>query len=183
MLATTQRFVQRNFHALLMALVGAGFVLILLELIGYKHYQGLQIVGLATTVIGAIAAFAGIRATGRLRIGLAGVLIVLSLAGLLGAWEHNEKRLTGAGEERRPGAQSAEGAPNNQDAQPPAAPSDGTQPARPNGGQRPRGGFEIPPPPLAPLSLSGFCILGAVALLGRKDERPVGERANAPQPV
>ena len=136
MLATTQRFVQRNFHALLMTLVGAGFVLILLELIGYKHYQGLQIVGLATTIIGAIAAFAGIRATGRLRMGLAGVLIILSLAGLLGTFEHNEKRLGGGGE-GRPGAQSAEGAPNNQDAQPPAAPGDGAQPARPNGAQRP----------------------------------------------
>jgi hypothetical protein len=151
MVTTLQTFVQRRFHGLMMAMIGFGFVLLFLELlIGYQHYHGLQLIGLATTVIGAIVSFLGIGATGSRRWTLAILLLGLSLAGVLGTFLHNGDRLEGR--EGPPAAQSERGTP-------PQRPPE----ARDNG--RP-----IPPPILAPLSLSGFCILGAVALLGRKDE-------------
>lgn len=147
-----QTFVRRRYHALLMGLIGLGFVLLTLELLLYRHYQGIQSIGLAARVIGAIVAFLGIRATGSLRRNLALVFLVLSLAGLIGVVEHNEERL--GGEERPESARA-------------------TQQQIQSGGaanqEQPAGG-EIPPPVLAPLSMSGFCVLGLVALLAKKDD-------------
>lgn len=145
MVASLQTFVRRQFFPLLMALIGAGFVMLFVELLLYSHYQGLQIVGTAATVLGAIAAFLGIGARGNLRVGLAILFIVLALTGLLGAWEHNESRFEGEGERRPPAAAQA-------------------------GEAGEAGEAETPPPPLAPLSLSGFCALGALGLLGKRDE-------------
>jgi Na+-transporting methylmalonyl-CoA/oxaloacetate decarboxylase gamma subunit len=143
MVASLQSFVQQRYHALIMAIIGMGFVLLMLELLGYHHYEGLQIVGLSATVIGALASFLGIGASSRRRRTLAVVFLVLSLAGLLGVWQHNGERLSG----ERPEAELSEG--------------------RREAGEQ--DDEDIPPPPLAPLSLSGFCVLGAIALLGRKD--------------
>lgn len=147
MMLTMQSFVQRRYHTLVMASVGFGFVLLIVELLNYRHYQGLQIIGLATVVLGAIAAFLGIRATGGLHNALIVGFFVLSLAGLVGAFLHNADRLFG---ERRPEA-----------AQATAQRAQSTGEAGPPGGQ-------IPPPLLAPLSVSGLCVIGAFTLLDRK---------------
>jgi hypothetical protein len=159
MLVSVQSFVQQRYHALLMSVIGLGFVLLLLELIGYQHYEQLQLIGLGSTIIGAVVSFLGITATGNRRRFLAAVLIVLSVAGLLGTWLHNGERLEG--ERRGLPAEQFQGRPSQ------SGENGESQPwqVRPEEGGRPK----IPPPPLAPLSLSGFCILGAVALLGRRD--------------
>lgn len=157
-----QTFVQRRYHALLLGLIGVGFLLMLAELIGYQHFQGLQLLGTAATAVGAAAAFLGIRATGGLRRALVGVFLLLALVGLLGTWEHNEDRL--GGEERRPpAAQLSQGGQAGQTGQ-------GGQAGQPGPDGPGRGGFRMAPPPLAPLSLAGFCLLGAVVLLGRRDD-------------
>lgn len=183
MLSTIQTFVQRRYHTLLMGFIGLGFVLLFAELIGYEHYHGFQVIGLATTIIGVVTAFTGIAAKGKLRFVLASIFLVLSLAGLLGLFFHNEDRLgleqrPPAGQFPAPGQGGAPPIGDNQTGQPtagttnpqnqatPATGQELRQPgARPGGRARPMG-----PPPLAPLSLSGFCALGMVALLGKKDE-------------
>jgi hypothetical protein len=161
-----QTFVQRRSYELLLGLVGVGFLVLLAELIGYRHFEGLQLIGTGATVVGAAAAFLGIRASAGLRRALAGVFLVLALVGLLGMWEHNEDRL--GGEERRPPAaqvgQGGQGGQAGQGGQ--VGPGGQGRQGGPGG----FGGFRMPPPPLAPLSLSGFCLLGAVVLLGRRDE-------------
>lgn len=162
MMVGAQTFVQRRYHALLLGLIGVGFLLMLAELVGYQHFEGLQLIGTIATAVGAVVAFLGIRATGGLRRMLVGLFVFLALVGLLGTWEHNEDRF--GGEERRPpagqvsqGGQAAQGSQSGQAGQ-------GRQ------GGRERTGFRMPPPPLAPLSLAGFCMLGAVVLLGRTDD-------------
>lgn len=152
MLLTMQTFVRRRFSPLLLLMVAAGFLLLLLELIGYQHFGGLQLVGTASVVIGLLAALLGIGARGRLRTTLIWVFLVLSLVGLLGAWEHNEERL--GGEREAPA-----GAPA------PQADGDDDQESGPGGRAE-----EIPPPLLAPLSVSGLCLFGAVSLLGRRED-------------
>lgn len=162
MLVSVQSFVQQRYHALLMSVIGLGFVLLMLELIGYQHYEQLQLIGLGSTIIGAVVSFLGITATGNRRRLLAAVLIVLSVAGLLGTWLHNSERLEG--ERRGLPAEQFQGRPPRQRENDEKGESQPWQ-VRPDEAGRPK----IPPPPLAPLSLSGFCILGAVALLGRRD--------------
>ena len=158
MVATAQMFVQRRFHALLMFMIGLGFLLILAELIGYQHFKGLQLLGTGATVVGALTAFIGIGARGNLRRILAGVFLVLALVGIVGVVEHNGDRLRG-----EQGQGQFQGGRSGQDAN---RPNDQGQPPDAQGGF----GSRIPPPPLAPLSLAGFCTLGAIALLGKKDD-------------
>lgn len=157
MLASAQAFVQRRYYPLLMAVIGLGFLLVLLELILYRHFRGLQLIGTITTALGALLAFVGIGANARLRTILAGVFLALALVGLIGAWEHNEDRFKGERGERTEQAAPAQARGDDDDAR------QGSQPGQ--GGER---GQE--PPPLAPLSLSGFCVLSVLALLGKKDE-------------
>ena len=157
MLLTMQTFVRRRFHPLLMGMLAAGFLLLLLELISYSHFEGLQLVGTGAVVLGLIGALLGIGANGGLRRGLIYLFVILALTGLLGEWEHNEDRLRGQG------AQSGQ-----------SAPPQGTN--RQQGG--PRGPRQRTPPPiLAPLSVTGLCLFGAVILLSRRDDedelRPV----------
>ena len=157
MILTLQSFVRHRFHPLLMSMIAAGFLLLLLELIGYEHYHGIQLVGMAAVVIGLLASLAGIGARGGLRKGLIYLFIVVALTGLLGEWEHNEDRLGGEREARNgqglPGAQTG------------PSQGDGDQQSGPGGRRE-----ETPPPLLAPLSVSGLCLFGAVVLLSRRDD-------------
>ena len=169
MLVGMQKIVQQRYYGLLMGLVGGGFVLLMLELIGYQHFEGLQIIGFAATIVGAVTAFAGIRANAQLRRILAGVFVVLAIIGLFGTVQHNAKRL--GGDQRPPFGQNQPGGqagPAGQDRQ-----GGQGQPGQPGGPGEPGGfarRFRIPAPPLAPLSLSGFCLLGTVVLLGKRED-------------
>jgi hypothetical protein len=160
MLLGLQSFVRQRFSSLAMAMVAAGFLLLLLEMIGYNHFGGLQIVGTGAVVIGLIASVLGIGAHGRLRSILIGLFLVLALAGLLGEWEHNEERLEG---ERGPAA--------GQEAPAPQGETEADQQSGPGGSEE-----EIPPPILAPLSVSGLCLFGSVLLLARREPDEQQER-------
>ena len=148
MLNTLQTFIQRRLYVLMMLMIGVGFATLVVELIGYKHWEGFQLIGLTAILVGAIVSFLAIGANASLRRMLGLVFLVLAFIGLVGTVMHNGDKLTGQSDEaRRPPPTAVEGSP------------------------RERGEFRIPPPTLAPLSMSGFCILGALVVLGRKDER------------
>lgn len=153
MLDSFQTFIQRRWYTLMMLIIGVGFVTLIIELLGYQHWEGFQLIGLSAIAIGAIVSFVAIGASASLRKTLGLVFLVLALVGLIGTVLHNGKRLTGQAADMPV---------------PPPAAADGQAPAP---GEGPEGGrLRMPPPPLAPLSMSGFCILGAVVVLGRREE-------------
>ena len=166
MMKGLQGFVQRRFYLLLMLMIAAGFFLMFVELVLYKHSKGLQIIGTASTVVGAILAFISVGANGNLRRTLAVVFIILSLVGVLGVVEHNEDRLGGEEDRRHRAAQttgsqaSGESGENEQ-----GESGEGDE----NGENGENGEGDEAPPPLAPLGVTGLSAFGAVALLGRRD--------------
>lgn len=144
MVNTLQTFIQRRLYVLMMVMIGIGFVTLVIELTGYQHWEGFQLIGLSAIVVGALVSFIAIGANASLRKTLGIVFLVLAFIGLLGTVLHNANKLTGQSDEaRRPPPTAIEGEP---------------------------GEFRMPAPALAPLSMSGFCILGALVVLGRKDE-------------
>lgn len=153
MLLTLQSFVRQRFFPLIMGMLAVGFLLLLGELIGYKHFEGIQWVGTGAVIIGLLAALLGIGARGGLRKGLIYLFLVLALTGLLGEWEHNEDRLRGESGPQGAGQQTDVGQ------------GDGDQQSGPGGSEE-----GIPPPILAPLSVSGLCLFGAIMLLARRDQ-------------
>lgn len=174
MMKGLQGFVQRRFYLLLMLMIAAGFFLMFVELVLYKHSKGLQIIGTASTVVGAILAFIGVGANGNLRRTLAVVFIILSLVGFLGVVEHNEDRLGGE-EDRRPRAAqttdsqaSSESGENEQGENAQGQSGENGESGESGEGSENGEGDEAPPP-LAPLGVTGLSAFGAVALLGRRD--------------
>lgn len=164
MLTSLQSFVQRRFHVLIMSFIGLGFLFLLAELIMYEHYDGIQLVAVVSTVLGALLAFLGIVATGRMRLGIAAVMLVLAVSGIIGVVEHNEKR--GEGGEQRSGQVQQGDEAKETDKSDASEQGEAAEAGETKEGE---GEAEIPPPPLAPLSLSGLCAFGAVALFGRRD--------------
>ena len=157
-----QGFLGQHRDTLLLLLLAGGFVVVLGELVLYQHWDSTQLIGFSATVVGLLAVLVGIFVKGTLRTVIGLLLVVLSLSGLIGAREHLEEggeamsprpalvqqsTLAGAQEiAYRPGALAQEGE-----------------------GEGGEGGGETVPPPLAPLSLSGLALMGAVILLAKKD--------------
>jgi len=165
-MAGLQSFTRKHLTTLLLVLLAGGFAVLLAELILYKHFEGLQLVGLFSTIVGLLAALWGLVAKGGTRIALAGVMVLLVVAGLIGVVQHNESE--GGDEGARPAAIAAAGANANISLTAPGVAQDSDDaPVAP--GARPRGDSETPPPPLAPLGLSGLALMGAVVLLAKRD--------------
>ena len=160
-----QGFLGQHRDTLLLLLLAGGFVVVLGELVLYQHWDSTQLIGFSATVVGLLAVLVGIFVKGTLRTVIGLLLVVLSLSGLIGAREHLEEggeamsprpalvqqsTLVGAQEiAYRPGALAQEGEEEGEGAE---------------------GGGETVPPPLAPLSLSGLALMGAVILLAKQDE-------------
>lgn len=164
-----QGFLNQHRDTILLLLLAGGFAVALGELVLYQHWEGTQLIGFSATVIGLLAVLAGIFVKGTLRTIVGLLLVVLSIAGLLGAREHlgassgeamfprpalvQQGSLSGIQEVAyRPGALAQEGEEEGE------------------AGESGEGGGETVPPPLAPLSLSGLALMGAVILLAKKDE-------------
>lgn len=164
-----EAFLRKHQATILLLLLAGGFAVVLGELVLYQHWDGTQLVGFVSTVVGMLVVFVGIFLKGTLRVVAALLLLVLSLAGLIGTYEHFEE---GGGEAARPqpalvqrsagvvqqvsfSASTVERAP--------AQDNDEDSERRPGG--------ETEPPPLAPLSLSGLALMGAVILLAKQDEQ------------
>ena len=169
-MASIQALTRRHLTTLLLLLLAGGFAVILGELILYKHYDGIQLIGLISTIAGLVIVLWGLFAKGGTRITLAVLMLLLSFAGVMGVIQHNE------------GEEGAEGA-----RMPPlaAAATDGdvanrqiALPADDDGGPEQRGaGGESAPPPLAPLGLSGLALMGAVILFAKRDPDQVEPKA------
>ena len=91
--------VRRHLFTLLLLLLAGGFAVILGELFLYQHWEGTQLVGLIVTIVGTVAVVAGLFVKGTLRSVLAILLLVLSVAGLLGVREHSESAAKAQNEE------------------------------------------------------------------------------------
>lgn len=170
-----ETMVRRNLITILLLLLLGGFAMLLAELLITNHVDGIQNVANVASLVGAVAILLGFFAKGTFRHLLVLLLLVLSLSGLLGAWEHLQSR-EGHDEARVPAALSTRSetfqtisnrigtdtqGTTQQEAgeQQQNMPSEGSRPRLPGGGA----------PPLAPLSLSGLSLMGAVLLLAKRD--------------
>lgn len=129
--------------------VTLGFIVILAELALTGHTQGAQGVGVLASLGGIALTLAALWLPSHRLRAVVVLLAILSLSGLAGVALHAEERAEGAAKSRAEWAtieETYEGRSGEAEAQRPGA-----------------GG----PPPLAPLSLSGLGLLGALATLGR----------------
>ncbi len=190
-MAKLQESVRRNLTPILLLLLAGGFLVVLGELVIYRHWDGVQLIGFVATVIGFVGVLLGLFVKGGLRVGVAILLAVISVSGLIGAYEHYEGRAE-SGEamqpvpvqvssganftvaynpsavEASPQQESGETGENGESGEGGAA-AQGT-PAEQNGerGEGGGGGGETPPP-LAPLSIAGLALMGAAVLLAKQD--------------
>jgi len=193
-MTSLQATVRRNLLPILLLLLAGGYLVVLIELFLYRHWDGLQLIGFAATAIGLLAVLLGLFAKGGLRIGLAVLLAIVSISGLIGTYEHFESRSEG-GEAARPALAQANAGANFAIAYRPSADTQaltaqdddeageggeageaaaagkaGEAGEAREGGERGESGEETPPP-LAPLSLAGLSLMGAAVLLAKQDQR------------
>ncbi|WP_425145681.1 hypothetical protein [Deinococcus sp.] len=150
--------VKLQFPEVVLGFSALGFLFLLLELIGYEHYnKGTQIIGFVSTIAGLLLSLLGfVRGVAARRVTM-WLLALLTLTGVLGIIEHQQTRSEDAAKfAQRQAKAKASGTT-------PAAGQDG-----PPGAQG--GKFKSNIPVLAPLSLSGLAALSFVALLARRNE-------------
>lgn len=191
-MTSLQATVRRNLIPILLLLLVGGYLVILAELFLYRHWDGAQLIGFSATIIGLLAVLLGLFAKGGLRIGLAVLLAIVSLSGLIGTYEHYESRSEG-GEAARPAlaqaqvganlavayrpadAQAVPAQADNEEGEGGEAAAAGETGKASEGGERGEGGGEVPPP-LAPLSLAGLSLMGAAVLLAKQDQTTMPAR-------
>lgn len=171
-MTSLQATVRRHLTPILLLLLAGGYLVILGELFLYQHWDGIQLIGFSATIIGLIAVLLGLIAKRGLRLGLAILLAITSLSGLIGAYEHFESNSEG-GEAALPAPAQVSAGANLTIAYQPDAERAAAQEEAGEGGERgegAEGGGETAPPPLAPLSLAGLSLMGAAILLAKPDE-------------
>ena len=163
-----QGFLAQRQDTILLLLLAGGFAVVLGELVLYQHWEGTQLIGFGATVVGMLAVLAGIFVKGTLRTVIGLLLVVLSISGLIGAREHLEAAKGEAMSPRPALVQQSTLAGAQEIAYRPGglAQEEEEEGEEGEGGE---GGEEVPPP-LAPLSLSGLELMGAVILLAKKEE-------------
>lgn len=155
-----QEMIQRRVFTLLLLLLAGGFVVLLAELLWTGHTDGIQLVAVAASIAGLVLTGLGMvlgRSAGMV---LAALLLLLSLTGLIGTFEHLEEGEKAVGDLPALAADSSRFATIGYLA-------DSTQESE---GREGREEGKATPPPLAPLSLAGLSVMGAVVLLGRRQE-------------
>lgn len=162
-----QSFLARQRDMILLLLLAGGFAVVLGELVLYQHWEGTQLIGFSATVVGLLVVLIGIFVKGALRTVIGLLLVVLSLSGLLGAREHLE---ASGGEAMSPRPALVQQSTLSGSQEVAYRPGALAQEEEGEEGESREGGGETVPPPLAPLSLSGLALMGAVILLAKKDE-------------
>jgi hypothetical protein len=154
-MSTIQTFVQRRSASLMLLLISGGYMMLLAELLITNHTQGPQLVGVIASSVGLLLTLIALFVSGKARNWVALFLLVLSVSGLLGAYQHN------AALNAEPTALAAT---VNADSltQPIADRLQAAPDAAGSGSER------SAVPPLAPLSLAGFALMGAVATLSKR---------------
>ncbi len=144
-----QSMVRKNFTEVFLLLVAGGFFAVLAELTMSNHTSGSQMVAIYSTLLGGLLAIHAV-IDGRARIVLAVLFVVLSLFGLIGAYEHFHTRQT----------KEALVTFQNIQAHETAAPE-----------------RIISPPYMAPLSLAGLSMFAVFMLLASPSKSQYPERA------
>jgi hypothetical protein len=139
------------------------------ELLMTDHVDGIQLVAVVASAVGAVALLAGFFVRGLLRHIVVLLLLVLTLSGVLGAWEHFEEG------EREASVPTTLAAVDPAGYQVIADRTSTTERAPQQENEQNEGGAEREggggsPPPLAPLSLSGLALMGAIVLLAKQDD-------------
>ena len=151
-----------HFITLMLAFTAGGFVLILVELLLERHWDGIQLVAPVSASLGFLLALLAL--FGRRGVPVVAVFLLLSVTGLVGTFEHFEART----EEHNGPPETAQAVVQTISATAPTGHEDEFA-GPPEGGRR--GG----PPWLAPLSLSGLALLGGITTLaGGKTRKPLG---------
>ena len=101
-MTSLQVTIRRYLTPILLLLLAGGFLVVLGELYLYHHWRGTQLIGFSATVIGLVAVLLGLFAKRGFRLGLAVLLVLISVSGLIGTWEHFESRSEEGGEAARP---------------------------------------------------------------------------------
>lgn len=183
-----QLYVKRNLAGLVTLGVVGGFIMLLAELLITEHYDGTQLIAPISSVLGVIFMLAAWYGGVKMRRLWVVLLLVLSLTGLIGAYQHNfgeedEKgegeAVAGPAEAGTPLATSeaeantevrGEGGEGSEAGEGREAGEGGAVSAERGEGGEGEKGEEAPPPPLAPLGLSGLAFLGAISALAKRDE-------------
>ena len=159
-----ENMTRQHLTVILLLLLLSGFATLLAELLLTNHFGGTQSVAVIASVVGALALLTGFFVKGSVRHVVALLLLVLSISGLMGMREHFEE----ASEARATPALVTMDAGGYQ---PIAGSADAIartlQQEDEENETRDRG--ESAPPPLAPLSLSGLALMGAVVLFAKRD--------------
>lgn len=162
-----ENLIRRHMTAILLLLLLGGFVMLLAELLLTGHVDGIQNVAVIASVVGAVGVAAGLFVEGTVRHVVALLLLVLTLSGLLGVRQHFESSSAEA-------FMSIETVTTAISVYQPIADARSTNPKpqqdEREDDERKRSDSESAPPPLAPLSLSGLALMGAVVLLAKQDE-------------
>lgn len=151
----TPTFVQARFPQLVLGLVAGGFVLTLVELLWMHHTEELQLIAVGATALGALFCLAGLWVRGRAATVLAGTLGLVALTGLVGTYMHYEE------------ANEHASAPGRAVAWLQSQTFAWADSEKGEAGEK--HDEEEGLPPLAPLSVSGLAMLGALAVLARPE--------------
>ena len=139
-------WIQERFPQVVGVMVAGGFALTVGELLLMNHTEKAQLIGVAMSGVGMVAALLGVVTPHRFRKLLLALLIVVAGSGLFGVFEHFEEA-----QEHREKAQKAVAAAlaRGEEPDPKAKKQD--------------------PPPVAPLSVTGLAMLGGLGLLARRN--------------
>lgn len=138
-------WLQQHFVEVVLLGAGGGFVMLLAELLMGAHTEGIQIVAVASSILGLALVALGFFGRGALRRGAIYGLFFVAFTGLFGVFEHIEE---GGGEAEAEYAEYGEYGENEE--------------------------AEAVPPVLAPLSLAGVALLAGLALLVKEDATAAG---------
>ena len=169
--SSLKQMIARNYYTLMYLLIAGSFLGLVAELVWTEHWDGIQLVGLLASVAGMVLAAIALFAPPRMRQVLAVLFVILSISGIVGTIEHNEER--GEGEASAPVIMAATAGTNME--LPAAQQEEGEEGEAGERGEGGEGGEGEAIPPLAPLSLAGMSIIGAVTLFA--DDRNRGAAA------
>ncbi len=154
-----QDWLQTRFYSVLMLLLVGGFLTLLAELVITDHLDGIQLVGVVASIAGTVLTLAALFVSSGARKVVAVLLLLLSVSGVMGAYQHYENR-SGGEEAMRPASLARVYQPA------------GFQLQEDEGEEA---GGASAPPPLAPLSLAGLMLDGRSGDFGRAGEARIPE--------
>jgi hypothetical protein len=165
-------FIQQHFYTLLMLMLAGGFALLVAELLLTEHTDGIQLVAVAASVAGLLLTVAALVVRGRGAMVVAVLLLLLSATGVLGAYEHLESAQEESAR-HQPSEVTTQQVAFRADDDGDDDGDDDAQQENSEGNEADKEGAEggeeegeAAPPPLAPLSLVGLSLIGAMAVVG-----------------